>query len=410
MDERIAITGVGLISSLGAGKGAFWDSLWSAKSGIKDIPYFDAPENKRGSGGVITGFDAGSILGSKGIRTFDRFTGFVVAASKLALDDSRISPRNEDGYDAGMVLGTMLGSFRSLSAFDKVLCLEGPRYVSPADFPRTLGNLTASEFLIRYGISSFSTSVSTGFTSGLDAVGYAMQLLNAGKARYAIAGGAEELCAQVYESFYKSGFLSGSGAGGGQLCAPFDRRRNGAVLGEGACMLVLEPLKYAEQRGAKVYAELSGYESLLDTGEAYGYPLSGQTARRLMREAIGRSGLRPEDIDYVSAAANSTPGCDLMETRALKRVFGSRARKIPVSSIKSMLGECLGASGAFQIASCVGAFLCRRIPPTINLAEPDPDCDLDYVPNRARSVSVTNALINSFGPDGRYSSIIISRH
>lgn len=410
MSKRIVVTGIGIVSPLCIGKEMFWDSLWMGKSGIKPISLFDTSWSKSKLAGEITNFDTKEILGNKGIRTFDRLTGLTLAASKLALDDASILREEAIKNKMGVVVGTMLGSIRSISEFDKELITEGPRYVNPMNFPRTLNSSPASEISIRYGMKGLNSTLSTGFSAGLDAIGYAAELLNSGRIDAVLVGGTEELCIQTFLGFYKSGFLSGSKNGKKEVSAPFDKMRNGIILGEGACMLVLEEFYLARKREAKIYAEVSGYATAFDAYRTDNYSLKGEGARRAMRTAIQESGLEPKDIDYICAAANSTIECDLMETRAIKDIFGCRAKKIPVSSIKSILGESLGASGVFQVVASIGALIYGKIPPTINLEESGSGCDLDYVPNKMRKTDVNRALVNAFSPDGKNSSIIISRY
>lgn len=410
MKKRIVVTGIGIVSPLGIGKETFWNGLWSGKSGIKPISLFDTSWSESKLAGEITNFDVRESLGNKGIRTFDRLTGLTVTASKLALDDAFILRKESIKNKMGVVLGTMLGSIRSISEFDKELIIDGPRYVNPVNFPRTLSNSPASEVSIRYGIRGFNSTLSTGFSAGLDAIGYAIELLNSNKANAVLVGGTEELCIQTFLGFYKLGFLAGSKDNKKEISTPFDKRRNGIILGEGACMLVLEELQVAIERGAKIYAEVSGYATTFDAYKIDRYSIKGEGARRAMRMALDDNSLEPGYIDYICAAANSTVECDLMETKAIKDIFGYRAKKIPVSSIKSMLGECLGVSGAFQVVASIGALIYGKIPPTINLEESDPNCDLDYVPNKMREVNTNKVLINAFGPDGRNSSVIISKY
>ncbi len=412
MDKRIVITGLGVIASNGIGKTEFWKALKEGRSGIKPVTLFDTSTTRAKTAGEITGFRAEDYLGEKGLRTFDRATKLVLSAAKLALDDAGIkAPLDEDmSLGTGVSLGSTLGSVWSISEFDKEGLREGPRAVNPALFPNTVINAPASQISIRFNIKGFNTTISTGFASSLDAIDYAVTLMRLYDYDVVLAGGVEELCEQTFKGFHKIGHLAGSREGKLEINCPFDKRRNGIVLGEGACILILEEFDHAKKRNANIYAEILGYGTSFDPASRNLYSPKAEGASRAMEFALEDAKVKPDGIDYISSTANSTLDCDVMETRAINRVFGPKAKKLPVSSIKSMIGDTFSASGAMNIAASIGAIKEGFIPPTINYEVKDDRCDLDYVPNKSRSIKVNKVLIDSFTPTGVNSSLVIGKY
>ena len=321
--------------------------------------------------GEIKDFDAKTYLGEKGLRLLDRSTKLINVAAKLALDDAGFKVTEDNTDEVGVVLGTTLGSVWSISEFDKTALIEGPRYVNPALFPNTVINSPASQISIRFGIKGFNTTIATGFTSSLDALKYACDFIDLDRARAILVGGVEELCLQTYLGFYKLNFLSGSKNGGPEISCPFDKRRNGIVFGEGASMVLIEDLESAKKRGARIYAEIRSIGYAFDPFRLNKYNKRGPGIRKAMKEALTEADLEAEDIDYISANANSTREADQIESEAVKEVFGDHAHKVPISSIKSMIGETFSACGAMQLAAGVGSLERQFIPPTINYKEKD---------------------------------------
>jgi 3-oxoacyl-[acyl-carrier-protein] synthase II len=406
--KRVVITGLGIIASNGIGKAAFSDALMSGVSGIKPVTLFDTAPFKVKTAAEATGFDPKDFLGEKGHRTLDRSTKLVASATKLALDDAGVSITEENTHDAGVAIGTALGSLKSISDFDKEAIKEGPRFVNPALFPNTVINSPASQVAIKFNIKGFNSTVSTGFAASLDAINYAVDFLKLGRAKIVLAGGVEELCLQTFIGFYKTGFMAGLDSKP-EISCPFDKRRNGIILGEGATVAVLEDLESALARKAEIYAEIIGFGSAFDAYRINKFDLRGLGLRKAMRLSLEDALVAPSDIDFICASANSTPEADLIETESIKDVFASQAKDIPVSSIKSMIGECFSASGAFQVAAAVSAINKQMIPPTINYKEKDPDCDLDYVVNQPRQSRVDKVLVNAFGPNGCNSSMVVAK-
>ncbi len=404
------ITGLGVISSNGIGKDAFSEAIFKGVSGIRPISLFDASGFKTKTAGEIKDFRPQNFLGDKGLRLLDRSTKLVSSATKLALGDAGLDITEDNTHSTGVVIGTTLGSIQSITDFDKEAIKEGVRYVNPSLFPNTVINSPASQVSIKFDIKGFNTTISTGFSASLDAVNYAVNFIKLGRADVVLAGGVEELCIQTFLGFYKTGFLAGLNNGSFELSCPFDRRRNGIIFGEGACVLVLENLESAINRKADIYAEVLGSGMGFEPYRINKYKLKGQGLKRAMQLALKNANLSSRDIDCICSAANSTRDGDFIETMAIKDVFaGGTLDRLPVSAIKSMIGECFSASGALQLAAAVCAMEKPMVFPTINYQEKDPQCDLNYVTNKAKSAKVNNVLINAFGPSGCNSSLIISK-
>lgn len=410
MQNRVVFTGVGVLACNGEGRAAYWQALKEGKVGYKPITLFDAAEFSCRTAGEISEFDAKVYMGPKGLRTLDRSTKLLVSAAKLALDDSRFIVTEENTDDVGVSAGTTLGSLKSICEFDEVILKEGPRYTNPALFPNTVINSPASQVSIWHKIKGFNTTISTGFTASLDAMQYAYDFIQLDRAKVILTGGVEDLNYYTFFGFHTVKFLSGSKNGDAFLNCPFDRRRNGVTFSESACLLVMEELEHAQQRGADILGEIVSFGYCFDPTRRYKYNPRGTGLKEAMRQALDEAGMGPEDIDYISASANSTPTGDKIETAAIKEVFGAASKKIPVSAIKSMIGECYSVSGAMAAAAVLGAFREGFIPPTVNYTEPDPDCDLDYVPNVARKAEINTAMIINFSPEGSNACMIVKRY
>jgi len=398
-DKRVVITGLGVLSSCGIGKEAFWEAIFSGSSGIKPISLFDTQPFKAKSAGEIKDFKPQDFLGVKGLRTLDRSTKLAASATYLALEDTKLKISEENTRDIGVAIGTTLGSVNSISEFDKEAIKEGPHYVNPALFSNTVINSPASQVSIKFNIKGFNATISTGFSAGLDAINYAADFLRLSRAKIVLAGAVEELCIQTFLGFYKTGLLAGTNDALPEISCPFDKRRNGFILGEGSAILVLEDLESALARQAKIYAEVSGF----------GMGFGRNSLKKAMRLSLEEAKVSADNIDYICAGANSSVDSDLIEAEAIKDVFGNLADKVSVSSIKSVTGECFSASGSLQVAASVGAIEKQMIPPTINYEQKDPECNLNHITNKAQERKVEKVLINAFAPSGVNSSLIISR-
>jgi len=410
--KRYVITGLGVLASTGIGKETFWKCLREGRSGIKPVTLFDISSLRTKLAGEISDFDASTLLGPKGLRTLDRTTLLALCASKLALDDAGIqNPIEESATDEiGVSLGSTMGSVWSISEFDKTALREGPRAVNPALFPNTLINSPASHISIKFNIQGFNSTIATGFCSSIDAIFYALNMMELYNYKMVITGGVEELCEQTYKGFHKIGHLAGSRPGKDELNCPFDKRRNGIMMGEGAGVVVLEELEHALDRNSKIYAEVFGYGTCFDPKSKNIYNPKADGAKEAIKRCLDDAGVRADSVDYISASANSTLDCDVMETRAIESVFEDKAREIPVSSVKSMIGDTFSASGGLNLASVLGAIDSGVIPPTINYEQKDERCNLNYVPNKAITKKVKKALINSFSPTGNNSALLVGAY
>lgn len=409
MKKRIAITGIGVLSAIGIGKEVFWEGLLQGKTGFRPVTLFDTTSFDVHVAGEITDFDALLFLGKKGLRDLDRSTRLICSAAKLAIDDSKLNITEDNTHSTGVSIGTTFGSLHSIFQFDRSGLIEGPRFVNPSHFPNTVINSPASQVSIRYKIKGFNTTISTGFCASLDALAYAADFIHLNRADVVLAGGVEELCEEIFIGFQKLGCLSGR-YGSEPICRPFDARRNGTILSEGAAVLVLEDEDRALNRNASILARVLGYANAFDPSADSYFTYAGDGLKKAIALALQESSLKPDDIDYVCACANSTKGLDRMETKVIKEIFGKHALSMPVSSIKSMVGESFSASGALSLAAAVGVLRKGFIPPTVNYLEKDLECDLDYVPEKARQKQIQNILVTSADPYGQNSAVILGRY
>ena len=411
MNKKVVITGIGVISPNSIGKSNFKEAIRGGVSGIKDITLFDTSNLRCKTAGEIRSFNPQEFLGSKGLRNLNRSTTLTLAGTKLAFDDARLNyPVDEKhAYDYGVSIGTASGSLHSIMNFDREILLEGPASPSPACFPNTVMNVAASYASIRFNIKGFNATITSGLCSGTDALFYGMNMIKNYDYKVVIAGGVDELCLEGFLDFYKLGILSGSNTGSSEFVScPYDRKRNGAIFAEGACILVLEELEHARERGAKVYAGISGYGASFDPKcRERRCNVSANGAVLAIKKALAQSDTEEAQVDYICGSANSTPDLDLMEVNAIKKIFGKRTKEIPISSIKSMLGEAFSAGSVFGIASSAIAIDDGFIPPTINYNSPDKKCDLNIIKNRYIKADLRRVLVNSFSPTGTNSAMVL---
>lgn len=398
MDRRVVITGIGVVSPIGVGKKVFGEGLREGRSGIKRISLFELPNLKSKYAAEISNLDFSYYLGKKNSKYLTRATKLLLIASGLALKDANIIITDKNKLEIGVVIGTVFGSLSSIMRFIQVNLIEGPNCVSPIDFPNILANSAASQIAIQYGIEGINTTLSTGFASSLDAIGYATHMIKNKRIRAVLSGGSEELSKEIYQNFYKLKLLSGSKKEEREFCAPFDRKRNGIILGEGSAVLILEDKDYAQSRRINAIAEVVG------CGNSFGNNLD--MLKKAMQLAIEDAQLKPQDIDYICANANGDIQQDRLEIEAIKDVFANH-KNLCVSSIKSMTGECYAASGAIQcIATCL-AILHSIMPPTVNFQKSELDLGPLNIQNKKIKKRIKIAMINSFGCDGNNSSLII---
>lgn len=410
MKKRVVITGIGIISGIAKGREEYWQALKDGRVCYRPITFFDTAEYPVKVAGEITDFDPKIYMGPKGLRTLDRSTTLVVSAAKQAIVDSgfTITPENTD--DVGVSIGTTLGSIKSIADFDAVTLREGPRAVNPALFPNTVINSPASQISIWHKIAGFNSTISTGFCASMDAIQYAYDFIQWDRVHMVYAGGVEEFCLQTYLGFNAIKYLSGSKEGEEFISCPFDKRRNGITLGEGACVLAVEEYEHAKARGANILAEIVGFGYSFDPVKIHKFNPRGTGMKEAMRNALQENDLEPKDIDYICANANSTQAADKIETDAIKEIFGDLAYKIPVSAVKSMVGECYSVTAAFNVAAAVGAISDSFLFPTVNYEVKDPNCDLDYVPNKMRKKSLKHVLVNCFGPNGNNNCMVLKKY
>jgi 3-oxoacyl-[acyl-carrier-protein] synthase II len=406
--KRVVITGVGVLAPNGIGKEEFWWALRKGKSGIGPISRFNTNGFPCKLAGEIKNFKPTHFLGSKGLRNLDRNARLLCSAAKLAIDDAHIHINNTNTDDIGVCTGTTLSPLWNIAEFDRGIINDGPLFTDASLFPGTVINAASSQVSIRFGIQGFNTTVSTGYSSSIDALEYSMDFIRLERIKAVLVGAVESLSLANFTAFYRLGFFAG--INGEELSCPFDKRRNGIVLGEGAAVIMIEDEEYAKKRGAHIYAEIKGMGNCFDAYRMGRYHPEADGLRESMTKAIRNSELAITDIDYISASANSVPEQDRLEAKAIKDVFGRCAYNVPVSAIKSMTGEAFSADGLLQITASIGSIANGFLPPTINYKMRDNDCDFDFVVNKSRKARIKNVLINNFGPGGTNTSLVISRY
>ncbi|MBO7747597.1 beta-ketoacyl-ACP synthase II [Paenibacillus sp. MWE-103] len=405
---RIAVTGMGAVTPLGIGVGAYWNGLKEGRSGIGAIERFDAERLPVRIAAEVKPFDPADYMPRKLAQQTDIFMQFALIAAEEALAQSRIRARPER---VAVVLGTALAGIFTATQAQEAATQSGSYRVSPHLVTKMLGNIAAAHIGITHDFRGPGYTLNTACSSGADAIGLGAMLLQSGQADAVVAVGAESiLCALMDAGLAASRALSTRNADPARASRPFDLNRDGFVMGEGGGAVVLETLASAERRGAAVFAELLGYANTTDAYHVTSSEPNGRGEIDCMRLALERAGLTPADIDYVSAHGTSTPLGDRIETKALKTVFGERAGGVPVSSIKGATGHLMGAGGVTELIACIQAIREGVLPPTLNYETPDPECDLDYVPNVARQAAVRRAMSNSFGFGGQNASLIVGAY
>jgi len=406
--ERVVITGMGVVSPLGHSVESFWNRLIRGESGISRIDTFDVSRHKAKIAGIVRDFDAESLLGRKEARRMDRYCQFAMAAAEQALQDAGLSLEQVDQERMGVYVGSGVGGIQTLFEQEAVFRERGPERVSPTLVPMMISNMAAALISMKLGALGPSMSPVTACSIGNTAIGEAFRLIRAGGADIVFAGGAEAAVADVpLASFGNANALSTRNDEPSRASRPFDGGRDGFVIAEGAGILVLESLTHALQRGAHIYAEVIGYGASSDAYHMVASHPEGRGAYQAMKQAIQEAGIGLDQVDVISAHATSTQIGDRSETFAIKKLFGEQAYRIPITANKSMLGHLLGASSAVEAIALVKTLEQKRIPPTINQEQSDPECDLDYVPNQAREADVKIGLSNSFGFGGHNAVIAV---
>ena len=411
--HRVVITGIGLVTPVAIGRVESWEALLSGKSGAGPITLFDASAFRVRFAAEVKGWDGTRFVEKKKLKEMDRFIEFACGAAQMAIQDAQLELTDEERDAAGCFIGVGLGGLATLEKTKQTILDKGPQKVSPYAIPGIIANLAAGQVSMMHGLKGPSYCNTSACSSGAHALGEAFEWIRRGRAEVMITGGAEATVTPVgiggFEAMYA---LSRRNEEPEKASRPFDKGRDGFVCGEGSGVLVLETLERATKRGAKIYAEVTGYGASSDANHLTQPAPHGEGAQRSMRMALRDAGVSPEQIDYVNAHGTSTPVGDVAETEAMIQVFKSHAtdKKLWVSSTKSMMGHLLGAAGAVESAVCALAISEGKVPPTINLTDPDPACPLDYVPLTARERTIKHALNNSFGFGGTNCSLVFSRY
>jgi len=409
--RRVVVTGIGLVSSLGIGTDANWAALAAGRSGVGPISKFDASQFATRIAGEVKGFDPLAFIEKKDVKKMDIFIQYAIAASQFAIDDARLLVTAELAPRVGVFIASGIGGFTTIEREHKALLEGGPRKISPFFIPSAIINLAAGQVSIRFGAKGPNSATCTACSASAHAIGDAFEIIRRSAADVMIAGGSEAAITPMgIGGFGALRALSTRNDEPQRASRPFDRDRDGFIVGEGSGVLILEEHDRAVARGAKIYAELVGYGMSADAYHITAPSEDGDGAFRVMRAAIETAGVAPAAVDYINAHGTSTPQGDQLETLAIKRTFGDHATRIAVSSTKSMTGHLLGAAGGLEAGITALAVFNQCAPPTINLDHPDECCDLDYVPHRSRGMKIDYALSNSFGFGGTNAALLFKRY
>lgn len=410
MRNRVVITGMGIISPIGIGIKSFEESLFAGKSGVTRITHFDASSYPSQIAGEVKNFNSQSFFLPKESRRMDRFTQFGVAAAEEAIKGAGIDFKKEDPGKIGILVGSGVGGLSTIEREETVLIKKGPQRVSPFLIPMLITDMASAQIAIRYKFTGPNFSISTACATGTHSIGEAFKIIQRGDAMVMIAGGAEAAITPLgLAGFCSMKALSTRNEEPTKASRPFDKERDGFVIGEGAGIVVLEELERAKKRGAFIWGEIAGFGMSADAHHVTQPLTNGRGLKEAMTMALKDARISYEDVDYINAHGTSTFYNDKVETQAIKSLFKNFAKKIPVSSTKSMTGHLLGASGGVELIASLLALNRGIIPPTINYKNPDPECDLDYVPNKARETKIKVALSNSMGFGGHNAVLVIKK-
>ena len=411
MHTRVVITGMGAVTPVGNNVPSMWDALVAGRSGAGPITAYDASDQSVRIAAEVKGFDPVALLDYRTVKRTDRFTQLVLVSADQAIEDAAITfPEDGPNTNAGIIIGTGIGGLHTLIDNMKVMRERGPQRVSALMIPMMMPNAGAGQIAIKYGIHGMAISLSAACATGTNAIGEGVERIRRGAADVMICGGGESVMDPLaLAALCNMGAVSRRNDDPEAASRPFDANRDGFLMAEGAAALVLESLEHAQNRGAHIYAEVVGYGSSCDAFHITAPDEQGAGAVLSMNAALRDARLRADDIDYINAHGTSTPLNDRTETTAIHTVFGPRADKVPVSSTKSMVGHLMGAAGAVEAIVCAKTLETGVLHPTINYETPDPDCDLDYVPNKARETNPRTALSNSFGFGGHNATLIFHR-
>jgi 3-oxoacyl-[acyl-carrier-protein] synthase II len=409
--KRVVVTGLGVITSLGHNVPDFWASIIAGKCGIDRVSLFDATDYASQIGAEVRGWDPALHMDPKEVRRNDRYTHFGFCAAKQAVADAAIDMAKEDPDRVGVIIGSGIGGMWTIETQHKNLLERGPRKVSPFMIPALISNMVGGLVGIELGARGPNFCVVSACATATHAIGESLRIIRSGEADVMVCGGAEAAITPLaYAGFCSMKAMSTNNANPQKASRPFDANRDGFIMGEGAGILVLESLEHALARGARIYCELSGYAATCDAFHITQPDPDGKGLSLAMSRALSDARLRPDEIDYINAHGTSTPYNDKFETLAIKKVFGDHARKVMISSTKSMTGHLLGAAGGIEAVISVKTLETGEVPPTINLETPDPECDLDYVPNVKRSAPVRAVMSDNLGFGGQNAALVFRRH
>ena len=410
MSRRVVVTGIGLVSALGIGTNETWAGLLAGQSGVTRITRFDVSGYATQIAAEVKGFDPLAFIEKKDIKKMDLFIQYAIAAAQFAMDDSGLDITADNAPNVGVYIGSGIGGFITIEREHEALLNGGPRKVSPFFIPSAIINLASGQVSIRFGAKGPNSATCTACSASAHAIGDAYEIIKRCDADAMIAGGSEAaICAMSVGGFGQLRALSTRNDEPSRASRPFDKDRDGFIIGEGAGVLILEELEHARRRGARVYAEIVGYGMSSDAYHMTAPSEDGDGARRVMAMAVRKAGIAPSDVDYINAHGTSTPYNDRLETLAIHNCFGEHARNLAISSTKSMTGHLLGGAGGLEAGITALAVHHQIAPPTINLDDPDPECDLDYVPHQSRKMPIRYALSNSFGFGGTNAALLFKK-
>jgi 3-oxoacyl-[acyl-carrier-protein] synthase II len=411
LSRRVVVTGIGLVSALGIGTTETWTALLAGQSGVSRVTKFDVTGYATQIAAEVKGFDPLAFIEKKDIKKMDLFIQYSIAAAQFAMDDAGLQITAENAPSVGVFIGSGIGGFITIEREHEALLKGGPRKVSPFFIPSAIINLAAGQVSIRFGAKGPNLATCTACSASAHALGESYEIIKRGDAEAMIAGGAEAAITPMsVGGFGQLRALSTRNDEPARASRPFDQERDGFIIGEGAGVVILEELEHARRRGAPIYAEMVGYGSSADAYHMTAPSEDGDGARRAMDMAVRKAGIAPCDVDYINAHGTSTPYNDKLETMAIRNSFGEHAQKLAISSTKSMTGHLLGGAGGLEAGITALAVFHGEVPPTINLDNPDPECDLDYVPHTRRQMSIRYALSNSFGFGGTNAALLFKKY
>ena len=408
--KRVVVTGMGVIASLGHNVDDFWANLLAGKCGVNRVTLFDAKDHTCQIGAEVRDFDAAKLMAPKEVRRNDRYTHFGFCAAKQAAADAKLDMSKEDPDRVGVIIGSGIGGMLTIENQHKILMERGPRKVSPFMIPSLISNMCSGLVAIELGARGPNFSIVSACATATHAIGESLRMIRGGEADVMVCGGAEaSITPLAYAGFCSMKAMSTNNDNPQQASRPFDLNRDGFIMAEGSGILVLESLEHALARGARIYCEIAGYAATCDAFHITSPDPEGKGLSLAMSRSLHDARIAPTEVDYINAHGTSTPYNDKFETLAIKKVFGDHARKVLISSTKSMTGHLLGAAGGVEAIVSVKAIQTGEIPPTINLDTPDPDCDLDYVPNVKRSARVNTVMSDNLGFGGQNAALIFRR-